>query len=238
MSIYRNGGKRGEPTSGLPPTAFVSFLQNHDQIGNRAFGERILTIADPRAVRAATAILLLAPSPPLLFMGEEFGAQTPFLFFCDFEKDLAAAVTAGRRNEFARFARFSDPASRQGIPDPNDAKTFELSRLDWDTVRQAPHEEWLQFYRKLLKLRRQHIVPHLLGGCAVHTNYAVQRSGVLSAEWDFSDHTKLALRANLGADSVSEVPMPDLSMIYGYEDVSEIRRGNLPAWSVAWFLKS
>ena len=168
LSIYRNGEKRGEPTSGLPPTAFVSFLQNHDQIGNRAFGERILTIADPRAVRAATAILLLAPSPPLLFMGEEFGAQTPFLFFCNFENDLAAAVTAGRRNEFARFARFSDPASRQGIPDPNDAKTFELSRLDWDTIRQASHEEWLQFYRKLLKLRRQHIVPHLLEGCEVH----------------------------------------------------------------------
>ena len=120
VSIYRNGEKRGEPTTGLPPTAFVSFLQNHDQIGNRAFGERILAIADPRAVRAASAILLLSPQTPLLFMGEEFGAQTPFLFFCDFEEDLAAAVTDGRRNEFARFARFSDPAAREGIPDPND----------------------------------------------------------------------------------------------------------------------
>ena len=109
-SVYRNGKARGEPTEGLPPTAFVSFLQNHDQIGNRAFGERIIQIADRRAVRAAAAILLLAPSPPLLFMGEEFGAETPFLFFCDFEKDLAAAVTEGRRNEFARFARFNDPA--------------------------------------------------------------------------------------------------------------------------------
>ena len=118
ISLHRNGETRGEPTEGLPPTAFVSFLQNHDQVGNRAFGERIIQIADRRAVRAAAAILLLAPSPPLLFMGEEFGAETPFLFFCDFEKDLAAAVTAGRRNEFAHFARFNDPAERERIPDP------------------------------------------------------------------------------------------------------------------------
>ena len=104
-SLHRNGATRGEPTQGLPLSAFVSFLQNHDQIGNRAFGERITQLADPRAVRAASAILLLAPSPPLLFMGEEFGAQSPFLFFCDFEKDLAQAVTAGRRNEFAHFTR-------------------------------------------------------------------------------------------------------------------------------------
>jgi maltooligosyltrehalose trehalohydrolase len=238
LSIYRNGEKRGEPSNGLPPTAFVSFLQNHDQIGNRAFGERILTVADPRAVRAATAILLLAPSPPLLFMGEEFGAQTPFLFFCNFEKGLAAAVTAGRRNEFARFARFSDPIARQGIPDPNDAKTFELSRLDWDTVLQAPQQEWLQFHRKLLTLRRQHIIPHLLGGCEIHAKYAVQGNSDLSVEWEFADRARLTLRANLGADSLSGVSMPDSRMIYGDKDVSEIERGNLPAWSVVWFLKS
>src|SRR5271165_1874127 len=117
ISAYRNGETRGEPTEGLPPAAFVSFLQNHDQVGNRAFGERIIQIADHRAVRAAAAILLLAPSPPLFFMGEEFGAETPFLFFCDFEKDLAAAVTEGRRNEFSDFARFADPAKRDRIPD-------------------------------------------------------------------------------------------------------------------------
>jgi hypothetical protein len=94
----------------------VSFLQNHDQIGNRAFGDRILDIADPQALRAAVSILLLAPAPPLLFMGEEFGAKTPFLFFCDFEGDLAKAVTEGRRNEFARFVRFSSEETRSQIP--------------------------------------------------------------------------------------------------------------------------
>src|SRR5207302_10354828 len=115
----REGERRGEPSGGLPPAAFVSFLQNHDQIGNRAFGERIATIAEPRALRAAMAILLLSPQPPLLFMGEEMGARTPFQFFCDFGPDLAKAVTEGRRNEFAGFARFSDPTVRERIPDPN-----------------------------------------------------------------------------------------------------------------------
>jgi len=238
-SLYRNGEKRGQPTRGLPPTAFVSFLQNHDQIGNRAFGERILTIADSRAVRAASAILLLNPSPPLLFMGEEFGAQTPFLFFCDFEKDLAAAVTAGRRNEFARFARFSDPASRQGIPDPNDVTTFEVSRLDWDSVPQAPRQDWIHFYRALLRLRCQQIVPLLSGGCAVKGHYEVRGMSGLIAEWKFPD-AKLTLLANLGVDSLSEFVLPDSHVIYASEGVSEgeLTQGRLPAWSVVWFLRS
>src|SRR5205807_7198077 len=161
----RNGQTRGVPTAGLPAGAFVSFLQNHDQVGNRAFGERIATIADPPAVRAAVAILLLAPFPPLLFMGEEFGTETPFLFFCDFEKGLAEAVTAGRRNEFARFTRFNDPSARAGIPDPNAARTFENSRLDWNAIDERPHREWLRFYKNLLKLRCQHIVSRLSAGC-------------------------------------------------------------------------
>src|SRR6202021_3404576 len=144
VSLYGNGKTRGESTEGLPPTAFVAFLQNHDQIGNRAFGERIVTLADACAVRAAAAILLLAPSPPMLFMGEEFGAQSPFLFFCDFEKDLAAAVTAGRRNEFARFARFNDSAEREKIPHPSNPQTFKASRIDWSEIEQPRHRDWLR----------------------------------------------------------------------------------------------
>jgi 1,4-alpha-glucan branching enzyme/maltooligosyltrehalose trehalohydrolase len=240
VSIYRNGEKRGEPTTGLPPTAFVSFLQNHDQIGNRAFGERILAIADPRAVRAASAILLLSPQTPLLFMGEEFGAQTPFLFFCDFEEDLAAAVTDGRRNEFARFARFSDPAAREGIPDPNDITTFEISRLDWEVVTQAAHQEWLCLYRNLLALRSRHIVPHLSNGCDISASYKTRGDRGLTATWIFSDYGELTLLANLGADPVSGFVSPDSQIIYASEEVreNELQRGTLPAWSVVWFLKS
>ena len=240
VSAYRNGKPRGESTEGLPLTAFVSFLQNHDQIGNRAFGDRIINIADCRAVRAATAILLLAPSPPLLFMGEEFGAETPFLFFCDFEKDLATAVTDGRRNEFSHFAEFADPAKRERIPDPNAVRTFEASRLDWSVIVEARHEEWLRFYRALLKLRRQHVVPRLSMTCAVNANYEGKGRRGLRVCWKFPDDSELILMANLGLDPLSGPTPPVSQVIYASEDVvaSTLNAGTLPPWSVMWFLRT
>jgi maltooligosyltrehalose trehalohydrolase len=242
-SIFRNGHARGESTAGLSPTAFVSFLQNHDQVGNRAFGERIATIADPAAVRAAAAIVLLAPSPPLLFMGEEFGAKTPFLFFCDFEKGLAEAVAAGRRNEFARFARFNDPAVRAGIPDPNAAATFESSRIDWENSVREPHAGWLRFYRQLLRLRRQYIIPRMAGVCAIDASYEVLAERALMARWQFRDGSKLTLAANLTSTSPAEVfsPIPAASeIIFATEkiDADDLRDRTLPAWSVVWSLES
>jgi malto-oligosyltrehalose trehalohydrolase len=238
-SMYRNGKTRGEPTADLPPGAFVSFLQNHDQVGNRAFGERITTIADPRAVRAAAAILLLAPFPPLLFMGEEFGSETPFLFFCDFEKGLAEAVTAGRRNEFARFARFSDPSARAGIPDPNASATFEASRLDWSVTEQPRHREWLRFYRQLLKLRCQHIVPHLSSGCGLKAEFEIHGDRGITTRWEFGDGSKIILLANLGTESLSGPTAPTAQIIYATDElrIDALKRGTLPAWSVVWFLE-
>ena len=111
-SAYRNGAPRGTPNGELPPTAFVAFLQNHDQVGNRAFGERLTTLADPRALRAAAALVLLAPQIPLIFMGEEAGARDPFLYFTDHHAELANAVREGRRAEFAKFPAFAAPAAR------------------------------------------------------------------------------------------------------------------------------
>jgi malto-oligosyltrehalose trehalohydrolase len=238
-SLHRNGANRGEPTEGVPLTAFVSFLQNHDQIGNRAFGKRITKLADPRAVRAALAIVLLAPAPPLLFMGEEFGADTPFLFFCDFEKELAAAVTAGRRNEFARFTGFSDPAERERIPDPGAATTFEASRLNWSEVSEPPHEQWLQFYRRLLKLRFEHIVPRLSAGCRLEADSGVHGERGLSARWKFADHSELTLLANLGTAPLSGLTSSASHVLYSSAELSaeDRRRGALPAWSVEWGLK-
>jgi len=240
VSAHRKGKPRGESTEGLPLTAFVSFLQNHDQVGNRAFGERIINIADRRAVRAAAAILLLAPSPPLLFMGEEFGAETPFLFFCDFEKDLATAVTEGRRNEFSHFAEFADPAKRERIPDPNAVRTFEASRLDWSVIVEARHEEWLRFYRALLKLRRQHVVPRLSMTCAVNANYEGKGRRGLRVCWKFPDDSELILMANLGLDPLSGPTPPVSQVIYASEDVvaSTLNAGTLPPWSVMWFLRT
>ena len=240
ISLYRNGERRGEPTDGLPLTAFVSFLQNHDQIGNRAFGERIVTLADARAVRAGVEILLLAPPPPLLFMGEEFGTQTPFVFFCDFEKDLAAAVTAGRRNEFARFTRFNDPQARKGIPDPNAESTFEVSRLDWNDLEQSKHQDWLRFYRELLKLRQEHIFSRLSSACKIKALYTAREHLGLTAEWEFGDGSKLTLLANLGCVPLSAVTAPDSPILYASEGVreDELKRGNLLPWSVVWFVES
>ncbi len=240
LSLYRNGQARGERSAGLPPSAFVSFLQNHDQVGNRAFGERITTIADAAAVRAAVAILLLAPSPPLLFMGEEFGVETPFLFFCDFEKSLAPAVAAGRRNEFARFARFNDPSAREGIPDPNAATTFEASKLDWHDFVQPRHQEWMNFYRQLLKIRDQHALSRFSDTCAVKSSYEVHPDRGLTAKWELSNRSKLTLLANLGPALLPAFATPHSQMIFSSDglNAASLKQGTLPAWSVAWFLES
>jgi 1,4-alpha-glucan branching enzyme len=240
-SAHRNGEPRGENTKGLPPSAFISFLQNHDQVGNRAFGERITQIADPRAVRAAVAILLLAPSPPMLFMGEEFAAETPFLFFCDFEKDLAAAVTNGRRNEFARFAAFANPAARERIPDPSAAETFEASRLDWASVKQQSHAEWLSFYRELIKLRREKIVPLVSSGCNLKASFEVHGDHGLTARWNFNDGAKLSLVANLGTEELSGFSSSSVASNPLYRSPhmnnDSLLRGTLQPWSVVWTLK-
>jgi malto-oligosyltrehalose trehalohydrolase len=239
-SGHRSGAVRGESTKGLPLSSFVSFLQNHDQIGNRAFGERITKLADARAVRAASAILLLAPSPPLLFMGEEFGADTPFLFFCDFEKDLAAAVTTGRRSEFAHFKAFSDPAKRDRIPDPNGTATFEASRLNWNEIAEQPHAEWLRFYRQLLKLRSEEIVPRLVAACRTIASYELQGDQGLVARWKLADNTELVLEANLGPSELSNVTASASHVIYASDEIviDSSQPGTLSPWSVVWSLET
>ena len=161
-STYRDR-TRGEPSGELPPSAFVGFLQNHDMIGNRAFGDRISAFTDARLVRAAYACLLLSPQVPMLFMGEEFAASTPFLFFCDFGADLALSVASGRRREFKRFATFTEDAAIARIPDPNAETTFSSSKLRWAERRSPPHQAQLRYIQDLLSLRRRHLAPHLKG---------------------------------------------------------------------------
>jgi malto-oligosyltrehalose trehalohydrolase len=232
------GEPRGSPSAHLPPAAFVSFLQNHDQIGNRAFGERITALAEPYIVKTLTAIMLLAPSPPLLFMGEEWGAPQPFLFFCDFRDALAESVRDGRRREFARFPEFADEASRQAIPDPNSAATFERSRLDWSRFGDAPHAEWLELHRTLLRLRAQEIAPRLAG---MQGGGRVRRFGAggLSVTWRLGDGTALGLLANLAPAPCSEALLPPAGQVlYATSDelIDTLGRGRMPAWSAAWFL--
>jgi malto-oligosyltrehalose trehalohydrolase len=141
---------RGEKSSHLPASCFVDFLQNHDQVGNRATGERLLVLSDEKKLRALSAIQLLAPAPPLIFMGEEWGCRQPFLFFCDFEGELGEAVRKGRREEFTRFKSFKGE-----VPDPIAESTFRASTLDWSKADQV----WLAHYKNLLALRQKHVVP-------------------------------------------------------------------------------
>src|SRR5262249_35996030 len=156
-SAHREGRSRGEPSGALAPTAFVNFLQNHDQIGNRALGERLEVLADAAALEAALAIMLLAPMPPLMFMGEEWGARTPFPFFCDFHGDLAEAVRKGRRAEFKEaYARLGDE-----IPDPLDARTFESAKLDWHERASEAGRRRLDLVRELLAARALKVTPLL-----------------------------------------------------------------------------
>jgi len=137
------GTRRGERSAHLPASAFIDFLQNHDQVGNRPRGERLTQLVhDAAALRAATALVLLAPQPPLLFMGEEWAAPEPFPWFCDFEPPLAAQVRAQRARE------------APGSPDPGAVTTWAAARLDWSLLRQDPHARWLTHYRRLLAVRR------------------------------------------------------------------------------------
>src|SRR5690606_34606317 len=151
---HRDGEPRGEPSAHLPPDAFVAFLQNHDQVGNRAFGERLSTLAAPEVLQALGAVLLLAPGRPLLFMGEEWAAAEPFLFVCDFHGELADAVREGRRSELAKFPAFRDQETRARIPGPNAEATFARSRLDWSRAEEGEHARRLAHYRELLQLRQ------------------------------------------------------------------------------------
>jgi malto-oligosyltrehalose trehalohydrolase len=193
----RHGALRGEPSSDLPPRAFVAFLQNHDQVGNRARGERIFALAPARRVEAAFAIVLLAPSIPLLFMGDAFDAATPFLYFCDVDASLARAIREGRRREFALEG--VDPAT---LADPGDPATLARSRLDWNSLADGWHARALDLTRALLARRRRHVVPlaAAIGGGAASWRRLGERA--LAVSWR-APQASLWMAANLGDDPVT-----------------------------------
>jgi len=234
-SRYRQG-LRGEASADLPPTAFVGFLQNHDQVGNRALGERITQLAAASAVRAATAVLLLAPAPPLVFMGEEWAAPQPFLFFSDLGPDLGPLVAEGRRREFARFPEFARPAVRERIPDPQAETTFRRSVLAWDRVHAAGHRDWLAFHRALLALRAQAIAPLLAGEPVPEASWKGLGDTALEVVWRFPAAT-LRLIANLGAAAVPhDGPGADWGRRLYALDLPAPTWSALPPWSVAFYL--
>jgi maltooligosyltrehalose trehalohydrolase len=232
-SAHREGRPRGERSTQFPLDAFVPFLQNHDQVGNRALGERLVALAPPQALRLATATLLLAPSVPMLFMGEEFGANTPFLYFCDFEGALARAVRDGRRREFAAFARFADPKAREAIPDPNDERTFLDSKLDWGQLGARDHAAWLELHRALLQLRAREIVPRIARGAT--GSYALAGHAAMAVDWRLGDGSRLHLRANFGpAATVMKQAPGRLLHFQGAAPQADAIAG----WSGTWTLEA
>jgi maltooligosyltrehalose trehalohydrolase len=224
-SPHRGGIARGESSAHLPPTAFVSFLQNHDQIGNRARGERIDQLAlDERGIEAALAVMLLAPSPPLMFMGEEWGADQPFPFFCDFAGDLAEAVRSGRRKEFAE--QYIGGGNSDEIPDPLSEQTFHSAVLDWAAREKPRHSRRLALVTKLLAVRREQIVPRLAGGVA--RGEASFAGTVLTAHWPV-DGERLALIANLSHKPARWPHDYSGAPIWG-----DAAPADLPPWGVYW----
>jgi maltooligosyltrehalose trehalohydrolase len=223
--VHRDGQLRGEPSGGLAPTAFINFLQNHDQIGNRAFGDRLESNVGAPAIEAALAITLLAPAIPMLFMGEEWGAKTPFPFFCDFKGDLAQAVRSGRRSEYAwAYARYGDE-----VPDPLDIKTFQSAVLDWGQPNMAAGQQRLKLVQELLAIRKRMIVPRL-AGAAFGEAYAAD-NGLLTASWHMGDGATLRLTANLSADEIAHQLDHTGIAIWGAAAGTP-----LPPWSVFWRL--
>lgn len=214
---------RGKPSGDLPATRFVSFLQNHDQIGNRAMGERLMQLVDRDRLRAVTALLLLCPQIPLLFMGDSEGSRSPFLFFTDFHDELADAVREGRRGEFAGFSAFSHEEARASIPDPNDPGTFRRSRPE-----PGPDaEEWRGFYRDLLALRHEQVVPRLRGARGLGAE--VLGEGAVAAQWRMADGAQLTIAFNFGAKPV-DFPPQEGTLLFELGEAGE------PASLCAWML--
>ena len=225
-SLYREGQARGEPSGELAPTAFVNFLENHDQIGNRALGDRIENNVSTEAIEAALAILLLAPGIPMLFMGEEWGSQVPFPFFCGFEGELAEAVRKGRRKEYAwAYEKYGDE-----VPDPLATSAFESAVLDWDSINEEAGKTRLALVRELLAIRRREIIPRLAGAAFGKAHAA--ENGLLAANWRMSDGASLRLHANLSKAALAREPDCGSGRKIWGDDAGNM----MPPWSVVWRL--
>jgi maltooligosyltrehalose trehalohydrolase len=231
VSPFGDGKPRGQPSAHLPPTAFVDFIQNHDQIGNRAFGERLTDLATHSMVETLMAMLLLSPHIPLLFMGEEWGETRPFAFFTDYQGELADAVREGRRSEFAGFQAFqSDSASLKQVPDPNDPQTFESSRINWDCLETPVGADWMQLVKRLLRLRRERIVPLLAGTRPYAGKIEEADDGVVSVSWRLNGAV-LHMIANLDDEPRPARPIAG-DIIHASSDAAAealMEAGELPA---------
>jgi len=212
-SPIHDGAPRGEKSAHLPPTAFVMFLQNHDQVGNRAMGERLRSLTDDQSLFAATGLLLLSPQIPMLFMEEQYGSKQPFLFFTDYHDELADAVREGRRREFAKFSAFADEKRRAQIPDPNDKRTFEMSSPNVaNKSDELDRLDWLHFYRSALTVRAKLVTPRLKGAKALGATVLGEKAVV--ARWKLGDGETLTIALNLADAPVALTDAPQGKVVF------------------------
>ena len=197
---YLQQGKRllriePPPTASLPAPAFVHFLQNHDQVGNRALGDRLHTIIGERCHKVLTEILALSPQIPLFFMGDDHLSERRFHFFTDFEGELARAVAAGRRKEAANFGGLPKGYRPEDTPDPNDLATFENCKIIWDEAGGPIRVAWASFLQRLFEVRRKHVVP-LLASCPGYAGRVLPSDDdAIYLDWKLNGRV-LRLRAN------------------------------------------
>jgi maltooligosyltrehalose trehalohydrolase len=225
------GVDKGEPSAFLPPTAFVSYIQNHDQAGNRPFGERLTHLVPREAARALAAIYLLSPQIPLLFMGEEWAADQPFHYFTDMGEDLADAIRQSRQKELQDTPELQE--GNKAVPDPLAEETFLSSKLDWGARESGEHARYLSLYRRLIGLRKSEIVPRLMGMAGNCGTYDVIGQGAFRVQWALADGAVLSLVANLSAEPLEEVEVwsEDHLWLEGFATGS-----TLEAWSVVFRL--
>lgn len=229
----RNGQPLGEASAHLPPTCFIDFLQNHDQIGNRAFGDRLRSFIDPKLADALAAVLLLSPHIPLLFMGEEFAASSAFHFFCDHPEEMARNGRAGRLGQVRNFGVDPDGTlTAEDLPDPNAVETFAGSTLDWTDVETDEGQRCLTLHRALIDRRRRFIMP-LLGSATGHGGAVIEAAdGVLAVNWKLGDKV-LQMRANLTAE-IADAPLARGELVYAdpADARDQLDGGRLPGFGV------
>lgn len=218
----------------VPPTAFVSFIQTHDLIGNRPFGDRIHSLAAPEAVRAIAAVYLLAPQVPMIFMGEEWAASTPFPYFCDFHGELADAVRKGRCEEMSKSGQLSEDELKR-VPDPGAESTFRSAQLRWDELDAEPHRSQLDWYRRVLTARREQVIPRLGTLTQACGSYEVLSPAMVCVHWTLGKKATMHLAANFSQRNSPPFSVPgDVLWLEGSEEPTDAGQICLRPWSIRW----
>jgi 1,4-alpha-glucan branching enzyme/maltooligosyltrehalose trehalohydrolase len=230
-SKFRKGQKRGENSENIPVAAFVNFLQNHDQAGNRPFGERLIQLTDEAPMRAAVAVLLLGPSAPMVFMGEEWGSRQPFPYFCDFGPELSGLVREGRVRDFAVGDKFRDPKVVEAIPDPTAQSTFDSAVLNWSAADEDVHRAWMDYFRLLLTTRAKEIAPLIDHLWRPHGRAYVDGT-VIYVTWPIKDDGTLMMQMNLGGEIRKPIKPYEPAHRVIFSTHPTHLADDLPPWSV------